>query len=365
MKILLLSDSSSVHTEKWALGLANQGFQVGLFSFNKANYEWYNHQNITVYFEPEHKIDSESFITKVAYIKYVTILKKIIKQFKPDILHAHYATSYGLIGALTGFKPFILSVWGSDVYTFPKKSKLHKKIFQYNLKKASLILSTSFVMKEEVQLYTKKEILVTPFGVDTSIFKHKDYPGKNKDITHIGTIKPIEEKYGIIYIIEAAELIIKKHPERKFKFYLVGPGNNLDQYQKIIEQKCLDDNFVITGRISFSDVHNYHNLLDIFLNVSIDDSESFGVAVVEAMACEKPVIVSDAKGLVEVVGNGEFAKIVPKKNSNEIAKAIDEILLSPSYNELGKNARQHVLKNYDWKNNLQWMIEIYNKLKQN
>lgn len=362
MKILLLSDTYSEHTEKWALGLANQGIHVGLFSFNKASYEWHSHPNITVYFEPESKIDADSFLTKVAYIKYVSILKKIIKQFKPDILHAHYATSYGLIGALTGFKPFVLSVWGSDVYSFPKKSKLHKKIFQYNLKKANILLSTSNVMKEEVKLYTKKDVIVTPFGVDTDVFKPMQNQDKDPSITYIGTIKPIEEKYGIVYIVEAADILIKKYPNRRFKFYLIGPGNDLNHYNRLIETKGLKDYFVVTGRISFSQVQDYHNLLDIFLNVSIDDSESFGVAVVEAMACEKPVIVTDAKGLVEVVGNGEFAKIVPKKNPQEIANAIDHILNFGVNTNVGKKAREHVLKHYDWKNNLQLMISIYNQL---
>ena len=81
MRILLLSDTYSEHTEKWALGLANKGVEVGLFSFNKASYDWYAHPNITVFFEPAKKINAESTLTKLAYLKYVTILKKIIKHF--------------------------------------------------------------------------------------------------------------------------------------------------------------------------------------------------------------------------------------------------------------------------------------------
>src|SRR5690606_14690363 len=116
------------------------------------------------------------------------------------ILHAHYATSYGLIGALSGFKPFVLSVWGADVYDFPRRSKLHKKLFQYNLKKADLILSTSEIMRNELKKYTAKEVLVTPFGVDTSVFCKKDIAEKDNSVINIGTIKSLEEKYGIIYI---------------------------------------------------------------------------------------------------------------------------------------------------------------------
>ena len=57
MRILLLSDTYSEHTEKWALGLASNGVEVGLFSFNKASYPWHqNKTNITVLFEPENQL---------------------------------------------------------------------------------------------------------------------------------------------------------------------------------------------------------------------------------------------------------------------------------------------------------------------
>lgn len=363
MKVLLLSDTYSEHTEKWALGLADKGIKVGLFSFNKASYEWHHHKNITVFFEPEQKINAESTLTKLSYLKYVTILKKIIKHFNPDILHAHYATSYGLIGALSGFSPFILSVWGSDVYDFPSRSKFHKKIFQYNLKKADLVMSTSRIMKTEVNKYTVKDVLVTPFGVDTTEFSNKQNPDKKPGVVYVGTIKPIEEKYGIIHIIEAAKLITEKDKTNTYKFLLIGPGHDPEHYKKIIDEKGLNDVIELTGRIPFSEISNYHNLLDIFLNVSIDDSESFGVAAVEAMACEKPVIVTDVGGLMEVVNNGEFGIVVPKKDPQAIANAIEQLVADKSAaQQLGKKARQHVLKHYDWQQNLQQMIDAYKNL---
>ncbi|MDO9001546.1 MAG: glycosyltransferase [Bacteroidota bacterium] len=361
MKILLLSDTYSEHTEKWALGLASQNIEVGIFSFNKATYNWHEHENITVFFEPEKKINADNLLTKISYIKYLSIIRKIIKHFKPDILHAHYATSYGLIGALSGFKPFFLSVWGSDVYDFPKKSKLHKKVFQHNLNKASVIMSTSKIMMQEVKKYTNKEIFVTPFGVDLTKFINRPTTIPKDNSIYIGTIKPIEEKYGIEYIIDAAQILLEKHKENfKYKFLLIGPGSNLEHYKEIIRQKNLEPYFEITGRIPFTNIVDYHNLLDIFLNVSIDDSESFGVAAVEAMACEKPVIVSDVGGLMEVVNNGEFGRIVKKKDSSALANAIDEIANNiAKEKEAGKLARKHVLKNYDWANNLNYMISIY------
>jgi len=363
MKILLLSDTYSEHTEKWALGLADKGHEIGLFSFNKASYDWHNHKNITVFFEPPQKINAESTLTKLSYLKYVSILRKIIKHFQPDILHAHYATSYGLVGALSKFHPFVLSVWGSDVYDFPTRSRLHKRVFQYNLKQADALLSTSEVMKKELQKYTSKEIVVTPFGVDTQAFSPRISSHKQSQHINVGTIKPIEEKYGIRDIIAAAEIIVKDRGQSQYMFYLIGDGYDLDLYRHLVQERGLATNFVITGRIPFAEVHQYHNLLDVFLNVSINDSESFGVATVEAMACETPVIVTDVGGLMEVIDQGNYGTIIPKNNPLALADTVMAITSeSDSYKKKAKAARQHVLRTYDWNRNLETMLEVYSQL---
>lgn len=170
MKLLLLSDTYSEHTEKWALGLAGKGVEIGIFSFNRASYDWYSHPNITIYYEPEKKINAESMVTKLAYLKYVGILKKIIKHFRPDILHAHYATSYGLVGALSNFHPFVISSWGTDVMKFPNKNFVARSMLKYNFSKADILCATSETIKSYVQQVIKKDVLVIPFGIDMDRF---------------------------------------------------------------------------------------------------------------------------------------------------------------------------------------------------
>lgn len=360
IKVLLLSDSHSEHTEKWALGLASRGIHIGIFSFNKSTYNWFSGvENITLLHETDTTVNAQKKRTKFQYIQYISDLKKAIREFQPDILHAHYATSYGLIGALSGFHPYIISVWGEDVYKFPNASGLHKSLLKYNLKKSDEILSTSDIMRNETRKYTHKDIMVTPFGVDTNEFKKKEVK-KDKDTICIGTIKSIEDKYGIKYIIEATKLLLPRIKNKKLKVLLVGSGTRIDHYKTIVKEEKLEDVIEFTGRVSFTEVSYYHNLLDVFLNVSVDDSESFGVAVVEAMACETPVIVSDVGGLKEVVDLGEYGIVVKKKNAEEIASAVERIINDEAYvKTITARARQHVLKKYDFNVCLDKMIHIY------
>ena len=360
MKVLLLSDTHSEHTEKWALALANNGVKIGLFSFNKASYEWYIHENITVFFEPDKKINAESTLTKLAYIKYVSILKKIIKHFKPDILHAHYATSYGLVGALANFHPFVISSWGSDVMKFPNKNFVAKSILKYNFKKANLLCATSYTIKDYINQVIKIPVSVIPFGVNIDVFKPKQVEplfGKNDFV--LGSIKPIESLYNIDILIKAYAKLLPLYSH--LKLVIIGEGTE----QNALKQLCRDfgifDNVLFTGRIPFKDISTYYNKIDVLVNIS--EYESFGVSVVEAMACSKPVIVTNVGGLKEVVKDDSVGLKVNVADVEDTVNAIERLINDKSlYNQIAINARKHVIENYNWEDNLKQMMDEYSKL---
>jgi UDP-N-acetylglucosamine:LPS N-acetylglucosamine transferase len=113
MKILFLSNANSIHTKRWVISLAQRNINICLFSLEKNMVDDYQKfSNITI-IDGGYKNNSskDGEISKITLIKYLPKLLRTIKRFKPDIVHAHYATSYGLLGALCGFKPFVLSVW--------------------------------------------------------------------------------------------------------------------------------------------------------------------------------------------------------------------------------------------------------------
>lgn len=367
MKVLLLSDAYSIHTVKWAQSLSKKGIEIAIFSLNFNENEknpYHNFNDIKLFYYVNKNVKKRSSgLVKLSYLSALPALKKAITEFKPDILHAHYASSYGLLGALSGFHPYIISVWGSDVFDFPNVSLLHKMVIKYNLSVADKVLSTSNIMAMETSKYTNKEIIVTPFGIDLDKFKPlKVNTIFNKEDIVIGTVKTLEENYGIEYLIRAFAIVRNKYKGLPLKLLIVGSGSLKNSLNQLVNKLNLDDVTVFTGKVSHELVPIYDNLLSI--SVSVSNSESFGVAVIEASACEKPVIVSDVGGLPEVVANGITGIVVPPRNAEKTAEAIEKLIFDKSLRDrMGKAGRERVSILYDWNKNVEQMIDIYKMIK--
>ena len=364
MKVLLLSDINSSHTKKWAIELAGKGIEIGIFSLSSPKDNWNEqYKNISVFcpLKLKHQVFQSGLINKLKYLKAIPLLKKIIKQYKPDLLHAHYASSYGLIGTFAKFHPYIVYVWGSDVFDFPHHNFLNKKLIAYVFSKADKIISISHIMAKEINKYTNKDITVIPFGVDIEKFK----PFKAESIFNesdivIGTIKTLETKYGIEYLIDAFKIVSGKYPHLPLKLMIGGSGS-LDLFLKEkVKTLNISDKVVFTGQISLDKVPMYHNMISIFVQVSVLDSESFGVSVVEASACAKPVVVSNVGGLKEVIDNEVTGLVVKAKNSEETAAAIERLINDKPFAKLlAENGREKVERLYSLADNVNSMVELY------
>ena len=368
MKLLLLADSNSSHTIKWVRSLRENNFDIRIFTLYKPDYSLYKDFSDVLIssldLDEDLKFGNSIKISKIVYLKAIQKIKKLIKNFNPDILHAHCASSYGLLGALSGFHPYVLSVWGADIFDFPNISFLHKKMIKYNLSKADRILSTSEIMKEETKKYTNKNIEVTPFGIDTERFSPRKVESlfSDNDIV-IGTIKSLEKKYGIEYLIRAFYLVKRYNKNYSLKLLIVGKGTLDQQLKNLVQELDLTNDTIFTGFINQDKVEKYHNMLDISVTFSTDNSESFGVAVLEASACGKPVVVANIGGLPEVVENGITGFVVEPKNITVLADVLNKLILNPELRiAIGKKGRERVIKKYNWDDSIKQMISVYNTL---
>ncbi|MEN3291851.1 MAG: L-malate glycosyltransferase [Burkholderiales bacterium] len=364
MKILLLSNACNAHTIKWARGLAGEGLNICIFGLEPYHAQYYHGYPAISVVGCDQSVPrgGEGSLLKLRYLAALPKLRKRIDEFRPDILHAHYASSYGLLGALSGFHPFILSVWGSDIFSFPNKSRLHRNILRFNLSKADKVLSTSHAMARETQRYTTRRITVTPFGVDVNEFRERPVdslfaPG---DLV-IGTVKALEQTYGIHYLIQAFKLVCGRHPRLPLKLLIVGGGSMRAALQGLVDELGLRERVTWAGEVPYDEVSRYHNMLSI--SVFPSNSESFGVAAIEASACGRPVVVSDVGGLPEVVEHGVTGLVVPAKDVRQLAQAIGRLALDETLRRtMGGAGRERVRERYNWDYSVRQMVDIYEEI---
>ncbi len=363
----MLANPASAHTVRWANSLSEKGIEVFLFGLNKYDETLY-HNNVkieTLVFPNVFQNNHDGSPFKIIYITALKRLKQLIKKTRPDILHAHYASSYGVLGALTGFHPYIISVWGSDIFIVPEKNIINAKMIKFCIGKADKICSTSKVMAEKTKKYTAKEIEVIPFGIDTSEFKPVALtPFRREEAIVIGTVKSLEKKYNVENLIKAFKIVREEMPDKHLELVITGGGSQLHYLRMLAKKLGIEKHVRFNGFVKHDEVWKFHNMLHIF--VALSDYESFGVSALEASACGKPVVVSDADGFKEVVNDNETGFIVPRGNIRKAADAIlalaaDEVLRK----KIGDAGRSHVLKNYDWTASVAGMINVYELLTMN
>ena len=358
MKVTILSSASSIHIIQWAKYLCEQGLDVHVISQHPKSVDWPIHIPVSI-------LPYNGFL---GYFFNVFALKKLLKEIKPDILNVHYATGYGTTARLANFHPYVLSVWGSDVFEFPYRSFFHKNLLKKNLNSADVIASTSLSMAKQTQQFVDhKKIEITPFGVDLEKFNPSCFDkNTNAQTICIGTVKTLKHVYGIDILLKALSIVFSdiknEFPEvsNQLNFRIVGGGTDMDELKKLAVELGIDHLTHFTGSVSHEDVPSELNRLDIY--VALSRQESFGVAVVEAQAMGIPVVVSNVGGLPEVVQNGKTGFIVDSENPQQAANAIKKLILDTELRQaMSVEAKQFAHSNFSWQSCAENMSDVYHK----
>lgn len=359
-KLCLLANAASSHTQKWALALAERGWKVDVLSFLPAEIE-----QVTVHLIPRLAGGKADAVLRAPWVR------RRVRELKPDIVHAHYATSFGLLGALTGRHPLIISAWGSDIFSFPRSSRMHASLLKWILAQADVLCSTSRVMASEMSQYLEpgRKIEVIPFGVDTGLFTpvppKLPEPGQTQPIDLnspivFGAAKYLHHVYGLDILVRALAMVKAKHPQRAL-LRIAGTGPEEEPLKALAAELGVADWVQWLGALPNREVAHFYQSLDVVVLPS--RQESFGVAAVEGSACGRPVIAAAVGGLPEVVLDKETGLLIPPEDINELASAMEYMLDHPEERRrMGEAGRAFVLKHYDWQENVTEMERVYRRV---
>ncbi|MDI6903112.1 MAG: glycosyltransferase family 4 protein [Methanocellales archaeon] len=317
-------------------------------------------------------------------------IPKLVKKYDIDIIHGHEFDPFLYALKRRGDKvPFILTShhtlrgWMKDISSEIQKfsvSKLKRaqRFLEYGedylfekicFENADLILALSKSHKKEICVnynISPEKVCYVYNGVDPDIFNPEVKGGKIrekyriKDSPIVLYVGSLGIRKGTRYLIEAAKLVCDERPDVKFML-VGGDEKDVDYFSKVSKEIGVKPNVIFTRAVPFFDLPQYYSACDVFAFPTLHDC--FGKVLVEAMACEKPVVATRVCGVPEIVEEGETGLLVESKNSQDLAtnilRLIDDLTLA---RKMGIKGRERVEKMFTWERAAKENIKVYDML---
>ena len=354
---------SGIVATELGMALADKGYEVHFIS--SALPARLDITNPNIFF---HKVNVQTyplFQYQPYDIALSSMIYRVVNLYKLDLLHAHYAIPYAY-AAFTAKQmlkeegkdiPLVTTLHGTDI-TLVGQHPSYKHAVEFSINQSNMITSVSESLKKDtLQLFkiTKEIQVITnfidngEFTVKTDCQRRQFATDDEKILIHVSNLRPVKRVGDVLQIFKNVNARVKS------MLIIIGEGPDMEVINQFLEEHPdLIGKVRLLGKVN--DLYRILQLSDVFLLPS--EQESFGLAALEAMAAETPVISSNAGGIPEVNIQGETGFLAEIGNveamSNYTIKILsDENLLT----QMKKNAKEQALR-FDLKN----ILPLYEKM---
>lgn len=358
---------SGVVATELGKGLALKGHSVHFITYKQPFRLDSFHPNISY-----HEVSFENYAL-FQYPPYETALASrmvdVVQFEKLDILHVHYAIPHASAAYLAQqilkekgiFIPFITTLHGTDI-TLVGKDKSFLPVVEFSINKSDGVTTVSHSLKNDTlqSFEISNEIEVIHNFINLERFLKIEKPHFRKLVAqdheriliHISNFRKVKRPEDVILMFD---LLSKEMPS---KLLMVGDGPERQKCEELCRELKICEAVKFLGKQEA--VEELFAISDLMILPS--ESESFGLAALEAMACHVPVLASDAGGLPELIENGVNGYMCPVGDVSSMAKFAKKILVNDeSLNQLKKQAYQTAQK-FDIKIILPQYEALYNKI---
>lgn len=278
LHLALLGDANSVHLQRWAREMVERGLRVSVVTARPAPIDGVDTQ---VVLPPV--LRSSSWLWRAG------TARRALAALAPDIVHAHYVTSYGYLGARARRRPLVMTAWGSDVLVTPRHSALLRVLTGWTLRRADVVTGDSIDLVEAIAAYRPRRApLLVHWGVDRTRFAPVAWAEKPR--FEVVSLRSWEPNYRIDTIVAAWALLRRRRPASGMHLHLLGGGPLQAALQRQLQQLGIGDSVTLHGRLD--DAGMAAVLARAKVSVSVPDSDATSVSVLESMACGLAVVAS-------------------------------------------------------------------------
>ena len=305
-------------------------------------------------------------------VRYATSLLKVnalLRKLDPDVLHTHFLTGFGYWGWASGFRPFLLTVWGDDVYQTPFESPTKLWLARRALAAADWISGDSVdMLARAVELGARRERCEhLQLGVDFRQF-HPDVPAERRramrerfatkeDATVVLSTRSFSQPYyNIPLFVDAIPELSRRHAGAVF--WIAGYEGKDTAVREQAERLGILDVVRFLGRVPHDELQDVVAAADVY--ITIPSLDATAVSLLEAMAAGKAIVASSLPSAAEWIVDGVTGRTVPPGEKAPLVEAISDLLADPAARaRLGAAAHAVAKARADWHAHMARNEEIY------
>ncbi len=293
-------------------------------------------------------------------------LSELLAGIEPDLVHAGPVQGPALMTALTGFHPLVTMSWGSDLLLRSKRSPWMRMATAYTLARTDILLADCRTVADEAARwdFPKERIVQFPWGVDLDNFspENANEAGRalRKDLGwEESFIILCNRTWAPIYGVDvlAKSFVEASREISALRLILAGTGPQADRIRKILQP--VKDKVWFPGRVKRERMPGLYGAADLYISPSHSDGSS--VSLMEALACGRPVLVSDIPSNREWVRPGEVGELFKDGAVSSLKTQLLRMTVDPKLVQYGKKARTLAEHRADWHENFQDLMAAYSQ----
>lgn len=288
-------------------------------------------------------------------------MKRHLSLIRPDVVIGNWVTTYGLYVWLSGWRPFVLFAYGSDIVVDPKRSLFHWIITRKVVQSADLVLIDSEVQRRALLALgcSPNRIVSFPWfdltdlrlvSRDSTFRRKRNWEGKSIVVS----VRKHEPIYAVDTLIRAIPTVIARSPN--VRFLIFGSGTQTPALMKLASELNVNHFLHFAGNVSRKELLGYMKDCDVYVSTSLSDGSSS--SLLEAMSFGIPVVVTAIPGNAEWILGHVNGLMFAKGDSEGLAGSIISLSSNPKEaHALAQRAKSELQARVRWEPAMRMLIK--------